>query len=134
VKIRYRFSPRDNVERVSLKSMQRNAYLRKDLSICRCRWQFGLRSGSEAVRLLGLRVRIPPGTWFISCVCCLCCVGSDLCDELITRPEESYRVCMCVSVCDIETSTIRWPRHDLCCCDTKINKYLPAFCIFFTLL
>ena len=37
-------------------------------------------------------------------VCCECCVlsGRDLCDELITRPEESYRV-WCVVVCDLET-------------------------------
>ena len=27
--------------------------------------------------------------------------GRGLCDELITRPEESYRLC-CVVVCDIE--------------------------------
>jgi len=28
--------------------------------------------------------------------------GRGLCDELITRPEESYRLC-CVVVCDLET-------------------------------
>jgi hypothetical protein len=33
-------------------------------------------------------------------VCCECCVlsGRGLCDGLITRPEESYRVCVCLSV------------------------------------
>jgi len=33
-----------------------------------------------------------------------------LCDELITRPEESYRL-WCVVVCDLETSRTRrpWP-------------------------
>jgi hypothetical protein len=45
-------------------------------------------------------------------VCCECCVlsGRGLCDELITRPEESYRM-RCVVVCDLETSWIRrpWP-------------------------
>jgi hypothetical protein len=25
----------------------------------------------------------------------VCCVGSDLCDDIITRSEESYRVCVC---------------------------------------
>ena len=37
-------------------------------------------------------------------VCFECCVlsGRGLCDELITRPEESYRLC-CVFVCDLET-------------------------------
>ena len=43
-------------------------------------------------------------------VCCVCCVLSarGLCDELITRPEESYRLC-CVVVCDLETSRIGAP-------------------------
>jgi hypothetical protein len=27
----------------------------------------------------------------------VCCVGSGICDMLITRPEESYRLCVCVS-------------------------------------
>jgi hypothetical protein len=44
--------------------------------------------------------------------CCECCVlsGRGLCDELITRPEESYRP-WCVVVCDLETSRMRraWP-------------------------
>jgi len=34
--------------------------------------------------------------------------GRGLCDELITRPEESYRLC-CVIVCDLETSKIGAP-------------------------
>jgi len=45
-------------------------------------------------------------------VCCECCVlsGRGLCDELITCPEESYRL-RCVVVCDLETSRMRrpWP-------------------------
>jgi hypothetical protein len=45
-------------------------------------------------------------------VCCECCVlsGRGLCDELITHPEESYRL-WCVVVCDLETSRMRrpWP-------------------------
>ena len=45
-------------------------------------------------------------------VCCECCVlsGRGLCDELITRPEESYLL-WCVVVCDLETSRMRrpWP-------------------------
>jgi len=41
--------------------------------------------------------------------------GGGLCDELITRPEESYRL-RCV-VCDLETSTIGAPYiyiYDIC--------------------
>jgi len=34
--------------------------------------------------------------------------GRGLCDELITRPEESYRLC-CVVVYDLETSRIGAP-------------------------
>ena len=43
-------------------------------------------------------------------VCCECCVlsGRCLCDELITRPEESYRV-WCVVECDLENSWSRRP-------------------------
>jgi len=45
-------------------------------------------------------------------VCCECCVlsGRGLCDELITRPEESYRL-WCVVVCDLGTSRMSrtWP-------------------------
>ena len=51
-----------------------------------------LRRGFAAARLLGLRVRIPPGAWML--VSCECCVFSSrgLCDGLITRPEMSYRL------------------------------------------
>jgi len=34
--------------------------------------------------------------------------GRGLCDELITRPEESYRL-WCVVACDLETSKIGAP-------------------------
>jgi len=34
--------------------------------------------------------------------------GRGLCDELITRAEESYRLC-CVVVCDLETSRMGAP-------------------------
>ena len=48
------------------------------------------------------------------------CVGSSLCDELISRSEESCRVCVCVcvrlNVCDIESLTIRRPGPDVGCC------------------
>ena len=43
------------------------------------------------------------GAWmFFSCDCCLLS-GRGLCDELITRLEESYRL-WCVVVCDLKTS------------------------------
>ena len=75
---------------------------------CRSQWPRGLRRRSAADRLLRSWVRIPPGPWIF--VCCECCVlsGRGLCDELITRPEESYRLCFFV-VCDLETSRIGAP-------------------------
>ena len=78
--------------------------------LCRSQWPRGLRRRSAAAGLLSLWVRIPPEAWIV--VCCECCVlsGRGLCDGLITRPEESYRV-WCVAVCDLETSWMRrpWP-------------------------
>ena len=75
---------------------------------CRFQWPRGLRRRSAATHLLRLWVRIPPGAWM--CICCECCVlsGRGLCDKLITRPEESYRMC-CVVVCALETSRIGAP-------------------------
>ena len=80
------------------------------LSYCRSQWPRGLRLRSAAARLLRSWVRIPPGAWIF--VCCECCVLSrtGLCNELITRLEESYRQ-WCVVVCDLEISWMRrpWP-------------------------
>jgi hypothetical protein len=50
-----------------------------------------------AARLLRLRVRMPPDTWVSFCFECCALSGTGLCVGLITRPEESYRVC-CVRV------------------------------------
>jgi len=62
----------------------------------------GLRRRSTAAGLLRLWVRIPEGAWMS--VCCECCLlsGRGLCEVLITRPEESYRL-SCVVMCDLET-------------------------------
>ena len=71
-------------------------------------WPRGLRRRSTAVRQLRLWVRILQAAWLS--VCCECCVlsGRGLCDSLITRTEESYRL-WCVVVCDLETSRMRQP-------------------------
>ena len=61
-----------------------------------------LRRVSAAAGLLKLWVRIPPGAWMLaSCECCVSS-GRGLCDELVTRLEESYRL-WCIIVCDLET-------------------------------
>ena len=59
----------------------------------------GLKRVYTADRLLGLRVRIPPGEWMSVVSVVLSCRG--LCDGSIRRPEEFYRLC-CVIVCQIE--------------------------------
>ena len=43
------------------------------------------------------------GAWIFVCCECRVLSGRGLCDELFTRPEESYRLC-CVVVCTVETS------------------------------
>ena len=48
------------------------------------------------------------GAWIFVCCECRVLSGRGLCDELITRPEEFYRLC-CVVVCDLETSRIGAP-------------------------
>jgi hypothetical protein len=73
------------------------------LTITSHQWPRGLRRRFAVARLLRSWVRIPPGAWLF--VCCKCCVlsGRGLCDELITRPKESYRM-WCVVVSDLEIS------------------------------
>ena len=62
----------------------------------------------QAAHLLRSWVRIPPGAWIFVCFECRVLSGRGLCDELISRPEESYRLC-CVVVCDLETSRMGAP-------------------------
>ena len=45
----------------------------------------------------------PTGAWSLSVVSVVCLSGRCLCEELIARQEESYRL-WCVAVCDLETS------------------------------
>ena len=83
--------------RVELRSFLTVVLNTGDWLACWSQWPRGLRPGSAAARLLRLWVRIPQGTWMF--VCCEFCVlsGRGLCDELITRLEESYRL-WCVVV------------------------------------
>jgi hypothetical protein len=72
------------------------------MSIGRSQLPCGLRRTSRSTAALLLRswFRIPPGAWMF--VCCVLS-GRGLCNELIIRPEESYRLWHVV-VCDQETS------------------------------
>ena len=101
--------------------MQRSIYFTSFPVIHNLHYYSSIYAGpsGRAVQGVGLRracllrswVRIPPGEWMS--VCCECCVlsGRVLCDELITRLEESYRLWFVV-VCDLEkqTSWMRRPR------------------------
>jgi hypothetical protein len=46
-----------------------------------------------------------------SVVSVACCVGRGLCDVLITRPEESYRMCVLI-VCHVGSKKT-WPKSYL---------------------
>ena len=115
----------------------------------RSQWPRGLRRRYAAARQLRLWVRIPREAWMS--VCCECCVlsGRGLCDQLITRREESYRL-WCVVVCEPETwrgpgplggrgggcsaknkqtkilliPSLYWPQYSRCFvhCNTKISQ------------
>ena len=65
----------------------------------------GERQGRSPAEILGSN---PTGAWIFFCCECRVLSGRGLCDEMITRPEESYRLC-CVVVCALETSRIGAP-------------------------
>ena len=78
----------------------------------------------QAARLLRSWVRIPPGAWIFVCCECRVLSGRGLCDELITRPEKSYRLC-CVVVCDLETSRMGAPYiYDISRLKVKERRYI----------
>jgi len=76
------------------------------LFFCPSQYPRGLRRRSTAAHLLRSWVPFPLGACMF--VCCECCVlsGRDICDGLITRPRESYRLWRVV-LCDQETSYAR---------------------------
>ena len=67
-------------------------------------WPWGLWHRSAAARLQNCEFKSHWGHGCLSLMLVVCCVGSGLCDKLITRSEDSYRVC------NLETSTMRWTR------------------------
>jgi len=57
-------------------------------------------------------------------------LGRGLCDELITRPEESYRLC-CVVVCDLETSRMGAPYiYDIS--RLRVKRYAPTVAVLYS--
>jgi hypothetical protein len=96
---------------------------------CRSHWPRGPRRSSAAARLLRLCVRIPLGYGCLSVVSGNCWVlsGRGPCDELITRPENSYLL-WCAVLCGLKTSWMRslWPTGD-CRIKNKQKKW-PLTC------
>ena len=80
------------------------------LNVCRSQCPRSLRRRFPAACLLRSLVWISPGAWIFVCCECRVLSGRGLCDELITRPEESYRL-WCVVVCDLKISRMKrpWP-------------------------
>ena len=93
--------------------------------MCRFRRPCCLRLIAAYVQLLGKRVRNPLRAQTF--VCCVRCIDSGLWDELITRLGKSYPVCVCarvrarvcIIVCDLKTSTMRWLCPHLGCYATE---------------
>ena len=106
-------------------------YSRVSLLPYRSQWSRGLSRKSAAASLLRLWVRIPLGAWISVFFECCVLSGRGLCDELITRPEEPFRL-WCVFVCDLETSRLRklWPALGCNTTKTKVcfqtMKVLPG--------
>jgi len=71
------------------------------------------------------------GHGFLSLLFAMCCVGSGLCEELITR-WECYLLCVCVCVCvclivyHLEISNVRRPASKLVCSDAKTRIRVSA--------
>ena len=76
------------------------------MTLCQSQWPRGLRRGFAVACLLRSWVRISPVAWMFVCYEYCVLSGRGLCDELITHPEESYRL-YCVVECDLETSRMR---------------------------
>ena len=102
-------------------------YIKLDPRNSRSQWPRGLRPKSAAARLPRLWVRIPPDAWMFVCFECCELSGRGLCEELITRPEESYRL-WCVVVCELGTSFMRrpWPTGGLSRQKKQTNKQKKA--------
>jgi hypothetical protein len=87
---------------------------------CRSQWPCGLRRGSTAARLLGLRVRIPPTAWMsvVSVVCCQVEVSATGW-SLVQRSPTECGVCECGR----EASILRRPRPPRGCRAIGKNIY-----------
>ena len=73
---------------------------------------------SAAVCFLGLQVRIKLRHRYSYFVSIVYCAVSGLCNELVTRSEEFYRVCLCLIMFDLGITTNSPPSHQIGCSTT----------------
>jgi hypothetical protein len=100
----------------------RNIYMRQN-SYCRSQCPRSPRRSSAAAPLLSWWVGSPSGAWiFVFFECCVLS-GRGLCDGLVTRPRESYRL-WCVVQCELETPWIRRPWPTGGCCARRKKTFL----------
>jgi hypothetical protein len=87
----------------------------------RSQWPRGLRHGCAAVRLLGLRVRIPPGHGCLSVLSAVC-FQVEISATGRSLDQRNPTACG-VSECDCEASIMRrpWPTRS-CCAIGKLNS------------
>ena len=91
-------------------------------NLCRCRWPHGLRRGSAAARLLGLRVRIPLGAWM--CVVSVVCYQVEVAASGWSLVQRSPTECG-VSECDRGSAKLMrpWPTGGLSFHEKKCNVF-----------
>ena len=78
-------------------------------------WQTFTLTFTATIQIYSTLEGVSPRAWLFVCCECYVLSGRGLCDELITRSEESYRL-WCVVVCDLETSSRMrrpWPTWGL---------------------
>ena len=85
----------------------------------RTRRPCGLSYSSATIFFLGSRVRTPLTQGYSSFVFVVCCVGSGLCDVLVTLSQESCRSCLSLTVCDLWNSTNSHPSPQFGCSTTE---------------
>ena len=88
-------------------------------------YDFTDRGGcGAAIMRRGSPIRTLIREWnYVLCGCCLCCNSSGLFDELVTRSEDSYLVRLCLTVCDLGTSTNSHPSPQSGCRTTERKWY-----------
>ena len=129
--LQYQLAPVDNQTYFTCPVLHAVKYIDVKHRKGRPQWQSRIRCEYAAARVMGLRVKIPSRCAWVS-EYCECCVlwGRGLCDELIPRPEESYRL-WCDVVCDLETSWTRRPWSPGGCL-AKNNKEMQTMSVRFS--